>query len=62
MATSYTYSTREMEIILRKNGYRHLRTKGSHRVYSNGIHTTVLTLDVNKITAIKMIKKCGLMV
>ena len=62
MSRIQTFSAKDMERILRKNGYEHLRTKGSHRIYSNGVHTTVVNLKLKRSIALAIIKQCGLIV
>lgn len=60
MSRAHTYNTREMERILKKNGYSHVRTTGSHRIYTNGINTIPLVPKVNKMVALRVIKKFNL--
>ena len=60
MAKSYNYSFRDMEKILRKNGYQYIRAHGSHMIYSNGVHTAVVPIHLKKILAIRIIKQCDL--
>lgn len=60
MARSFTYSTREMEKMLQGNGYKYIRTNGSHRIFSNGRNTAVLNKKVNKMVALRIIKECKL--
>ena len=37
MAKAYTYSFRDLEKILRKNGYSYIRSNGSHKIFTNGL-------------------------
>ena len=57
MGIARTYTAKDMEKILKRNGYVHLRTKGSHKIYSDGLHTTVISKDLNKMIALKIIKQ-----
>lgn len=58
MAKSYTYSFREMEKILRKNGYSYIRSNGSHKIYTNGLTTAVVPIRLNKMLALSILKQC----
>ena len=60
MARSYTYSSRDIEKILKKNGYKYIRTRGGHQMYSNGVHTVPITRNINKMLALRVIKECNL--
>lgn len=60
MATSYTYTTREIEKMLRKKGYEHVRTRGGHKIYSNGMCSVAVTSKINKMVALRIIKDCQL--
>lgn len=60
MAKSYNYSFRDMEKILRKNGYFYKRTKGSHMIYTNGVHSVPVPIHLKKILALRIIKQCDL--
>lgn len=62
MGRMRTYSSKDMEKILKENGYELLRTRGSHRIYSNGVHTTVVNLKLKRTIALAIIKQCGLIV
>lgn len=62
MAKSYTYLFRDMEKILRKNGYSYTRSNGSHRIYTNGIPTAVAQHRLNKMLALRIIKQCSLII
>lgn len=60
MSRAYTYTTKEIERILKRNGYTHVRTTGSHRIFTNGVNTIPLVLKVNKMVALRTIKKFNL--
>lgn len=62
MSKARTYSTKDMEKILKKNGYTHVRNKGSHMIYSNGIFTVPIKHNLNKMIALRIIKECNLKV
>lgn len=62
MEKSYTYSFRDIEKILRKNGYFYIRSNGSHRIYTNGISTAVVPHRLNKMLALRIIKQCSLII
>ena len=51
------YTFRDMEKILKKNGYSHVRSKGSHKIYSNGKRTISVNVDLNKVVALRLIKE-----
>ncbi len=63
MATSKTYTSREVEKILRKNGwilYRH--GKGSHKIYVNRMIKAQIMLprSMDKMLVNRELKKYGL--
>ena len=60
MSRAFTYTTREVERMLRDNGYEHVRSSGSHKIFSNGMQTVALNPKVNKMVALKIIKQCKL--
>ena len=62
VARAYTYSFREMEKILRKNGFAYIRTKGSHKIYKNGTCTAVVPIHLKKMLALRIIKQCSLVI
>lgn len=62
MAKAYTYSFRDLEKILRKNGYLYIRAHESHRIYTNGEFTAVVPYHLNKMLALRIIKQCSLIV
>ena len=55
-----SYSDREFIVILNNNGYRHVRTKGSHFVYSNGVRTLTINKGINRMVMQRLIKEYGL--
>lgn len=58
-----SYTQREFEKILKKNQYYFLRWgKGDHRIYSNGNSTIVTKFPINKMIALRLIKKHDLTV
>ena len=61
MARSYTYSFRDLEKILRKNGYSYVRSNGSHKIFSNGSSMAVVPARLNKMLALRIMKQCCLM-
>ena len=60
MATSYTYSSREIRKILKDNGYECVRTNGRHHIYSNGHHSVPVTINMNKMLALRILKQCNI--
>lgn len=60
MAKAYTYSFRDIEKILRKNGYSYVRSNGSHKIFSNGSVTAVVPVRLNKMLALRILKQCCL--
>lgn len=48
---------REMKKILRNNGYKYQRCKGSHFMYSNGVYTVAVNKDLNAMVAKRIIKQ-----
>ena len=57
MARAITYSFRDMERILRKNGYYYVRANGGHMIYSNGIDCATVPIHLKKFTALGIIKQ-----
>lgn len=52
------YSSREFRHILSNNGYTHIRTSGSHLIYSNGKNTVVITVqNLNAMICRRLIKE-----
>ena len=60
MAQSFTYSFRDMEKLLRKNGFNYIRSNGSHRIYTNGLTLAVVPVKLNKMLALRIKKQCSL--
>ena len=60
MEYSYNYSAREMEQILRKNGFSLIRIKGSHKIYNNGKRMAVMPVHLKKSIVVSIIKSCQL--
>lgn len=56
------YSDREFGKILDNNGYRHIRTKGSHLIYGNGSRTISVNKNLNRMVAQRLIKEYALVV
>ena len=58
------YSTKEVLAILDSNGYHLLRTtKGSHKIYSDGIHIISIPVQnktVNKMLFARLVKENNL--
>ena len=54
-----TYSKKEIERILRKNGWVYTRHRGSHQIYMNdkGEHMSIVYPICNKILFQKLMKK-----
>lgn len=57
---SKTYSTREFERLLNDNGYKFIRQKGDHIIYRKENNTIVITKDLNKMVAKRLIKENNL--
>lgn len=55
-----TYSTKEIQKILRKNGYEFVRQNGDHLIYSNGTNKITINININKMVARRIIKENGL--
>lgn len=60
------YSTKEVLAILDSNGYRLLRTtKGSHKIYSDGVHTISVPTQnkmVNKMLFARLVRENNLII
>ena len=52
---------REFEPILKANGYREIRSNGSHFIYSNGTNQITVNKDLNKMVRKRLIKENNLM-
>ena len=59
-----TYSNKDIQRILRKNGFAFQRQTGSHSIYTNetGKHMTVRFSNCNKMVWQRMIKEYNLVV
>ena len=62
MARAQVYTYRDMQKILKKNGYFYIRSKGSHMIYTNGTHSEPVSVHLNKFLALGIIKRCNLIV
>ena len=51
---------REFEPILKANGYREIRSRGSHFMYGNGKNHITVNKDLNKMVQLRMIKENNL--
>ena len=60
------YSTKEVLAILDSNGYQLLRTtKGSHKIYSDGVHTISVPTQnkmVNKMLFARLVRENNLII
>ena len=59
------YETKEMrdfKPILKRNGYREIRSNGSHFIYSNGNNQITVNKDLNKMVRKRLIKENNLYV
>ena len=54
------YTEKEFNIILLKNGYHHVRTSGSHSIYTNGIRTISVPMSYNCCILRRLIKENSL--
>lgn len=52
---------REFEPILKANGYREIRSRGSHFMYGNGKNHITVNKDLNKMVQLRLIKENNLM-
>ena len=60
MAISYNFTARQMDQILRKNGYSLIRVKGSHQIYKNGEKMAVVPIHLKKSIVVSIVKSCQL--
>lgn len=51
---------REFEPILKANGYREIRSRGSHFMYGNGKNHITVNKDLNKMVRLRLIKENNL--
>lgn len=57
---SKQYSIREVREMFKSNGYQHIRTKGSHELWSNGVKTLALpVVKLNYKVGNKLVRECG---
>ena len=54
------YDLRSMQKILRNNGYDFVRQNGSHKIYTNGFNTIVVSLKLNPMVAQRIVKENNL--
>ena len=57
------HSTREAERALQRAGFRRVRQKGGHKVYTDGVHTTIVPHDhrqMRRSNVRLMLKQAGL--
>lgn len=64
MSTTATYNIRDIQKILRNNGWTLHHYKGSHQIYKNekGEHLTIGTCKCNKMIMQRLIKQYNLKV
>ena len=60
MCQRKTKQMREFEPILKANGYREIRSNGSHFIYSNGTNQITVNKDLNKMVRKRLIKENNL--
>lgn len=60
MGQKKTMSVRDMKKILNENGYKYIRCKGDHFIYSNGVNTIVINRNLNRMVAERLIKENNL--
>ena len=60
MCQRKTKEMREFEPILKANGYREIRSNGSHFIYSNGTNQITVNKDLNKMVRKRLIKENNL--
>lgn len=49
-----------MKKILMSNGYKWVRTRGSHFIYSDGVNTISVNKDLNRMVAQRLLKQYNL--
>jgi predicted RNA binding protein YcfA (HicA-like mRNA interferase family) len=64
MSSTVTYNKRDIQKILRNNGWTFHHYKGSHAIYRNatGRHLTIGTCNCNKMVMQRLIKEYSLKV
>ena len=60
MCQRMTKEMRSFVPILINNGYREIRSNGSHFIYSNGTNQTTVNKDLNKMVRRRLIKENNL--
>lgn len=60
MTQRMTKEMREFVPVLISNGYREIRSNGSHFIYSNGIRQITVNKDLNKMVRKRLIKENNL--
>lgn len=60
MCCASAFDFKKMRKVLDMNGYKLIRTKGSHFIYSNGTRTISINKDLNMMVARRLIKENGL--
>ena len=55
-----TYSRKEFELLLKKNGYVLMRYHGSHSIYKKDNSTIILPYSCNKMICRRLIKENNL--
>ena len=55
-----TYTAREFKKLLSRNGYKSLRWKGSHEIYSNGKNIISINNHPNRMVCERLIKENNL--
>ena len=60
MCQRKTKQMREFVPILEHNGYREIRSNGSHFIYSNGTNQITVNKDLNKMVRKRLIKENNL--
>lgn len=51
------YTDRAFHRLLKKNGYKKIRSKGDHVTYSNGQKTITVNKGINRMVAQRLIKE-----
>ena len=60
MCQRKTKEMREFEPILKANGYREIRSNGSHFIYSNGENQITVNIKLNRMVKRRLIKENNL--
>lgn len=53
---------REMQTVLKDNGYKYVRCRGSHFIYSDGVNTIAVNKDLNRMVAKRLVKQYHLII